>query len=279
MKPPDWRRRMRRLRMGMQTLLGGRPAGFFIPCRYAADVVPPAYPALEARLRARKAAFRALLAAADGLAGALGAIGGDGPPEPRWQQDWFPPLDALAAYTLVRTLKPARIVEVGSGHSTRFLARAVRDGGLATRITAIDPQPRADLSALDIDLVRAPVQRAGREAFDALEAGDFLMVDSSHVLMPGSDVDLLFNEVFPALRSGVVVQVHDVFLPDDYPAEWAWRGYNEQQGLGPLIAGWDVLFASRYVATRMADDVAGSVMGGLDVPDSAYESALWLRKP
>ncbi len=276
---PDWRRRLRRLRMGLQTLLGGPSAGFFIPYRYADSVVQPTYGALEARLAARENAYRALLGEADRMASALRAIGGEEPPQPRWAQDWFPPLDALAAYTLVRTRKPARIVEVGSGHSTRFLARAVRDGGLDTQITAIDPQPRADLSQLDITLIRAPVQQVDRAPFAALAAGDFLMIDSSHVLMPGSDVDLLFNDVLPALPSGVVVQVHDVFLPDDYPAEWAWRGYNEQQALGPLIDGWEILFASRYVATRLRGVLDASVMGSLDAPDSPFASALWLRKP
>ena len=276
---PDWRRRLRRLRMGLQTLLGGRPAGFFIPYRHADSAAQPTYGAVADRLAARESAYRALLGEADRMASALRAIGGEKPPQPRWKQDWFPPLDALAAYTLVRTRKPSRIVEVGSGHSTRFLARAVRDGGLETKITAIDPQPRADLFALDIDLVRAPVQQADRAPFQALSAGDFLMIDSSHVLMPGSDVDLLFNDVIPALPPGVIVQVHDVFLPDDYPSEWAWRGYNEQLALGPLIDRWDVLFASRYVSTRLRGVLNASVMSSLDAPDSSYASALWLRTP
>src|SRR5262245_31183128 len=84
-----------------------------------------------------------LLSLIEGHARELEAIGPDAPPAPRWNQDWFPRLDAAAAYAMVRALRPKRIVEVGSGHSTRFLARAVADGGLDTRITAIDPEPRA----------------------------------------------------------------------------------------------------------------------------------------
>lgn len=276
---PTMSRRLRRLRMGLATLFGHKPQGFFIPYRRAAEMRRPAYDALEARLHGCEDAFRRLLADADVLADDLLAIGADAPPEPRWRQDWFPPLDALAAYVLARTLKPARVIEIGSGHSTRFMARAVRDGGLATRTTAIDPQPRADLSQLDIEFVRSTAQQAGPERFAGLQAGDFLMVDSSHVLMPGSDVDLVLNQIVPGLPSGAVVQFHDVFLPDDYPLEWRWRGYNEQQGLGPLVAGWEVLFAGRYVATRMRDAVAASVAGRIDAPQSSYESCLWLRKP
>ena len=102
----------------------------------------------------------------------LEAIGSNPPPAPRWNQDWFPRLDAAAAYAMVRTLKPKRIVEVGSGHSTRFLARAVADGRLETRITAIDPEPRASLAGLDIKWIATPVQRVA--AFPALGEGDIL---------------------------------------------------------------------------------------------------------
>jgi hypothetical protein len=80
----------------------------------------------------------------------LMVIGPDNPPEPRWNQDWFPRLDALAAYVMVRRAQPARIIEVGAGHSTRFLARAIHDGYLPTRLTSIDPQPRATLSGFDV---------------------------------------------------------------------------------------------------------------------------------
>ena len=111
------------------------------------------------------------------------AIGAAPPPAPRWDQDWFPRLDAAAAYAMVRSLRPRRIVEVGSGHSTRFLARAVADGGLDTRITAIDPQPRATIEKLPVEWLRSPVQRVA--AFPPLGENDILFIDSSHQLKPG----------------------------------------------------------------------------------------------
>ena len=61
---------------------------------------------------------------------------------PRFTQDWFPRLDAAAAYAMVRRARPSRLVEIGAGHSTRFMAQAVADGGLATQIVCIDPRPR-----------------------------------------------------------------------------------------------------------------------------------------
>src|SRR5687768_18416406 len=89
---------------------------------------------------------------------ALESIGSASPPSPRWDQDWFPRLDAAAAYAMVRSLRPRRIVEVGSGHSTRFLARALADGGLDTKITAIDPRPRARITGLPVEWLQTHVE-------------------------------------------------------------------------------------------------------------------------
>ena len=268
----------------MMTLSGLAQRGFFIPYRYAAKVAAsggcPSYQEVEALLHSRADAFRAFLSTIDGFGPELERIGTEPPPAPRWTQDWFPRLDAAAAYALVRSLKPRRIVEVGAGHSTRFVVRAVRDGGLVTSITAIDPAPRADLSRLPVEVIRSTVQEAGDEVFADLEGGDFLMIDSSHILVPGSDVDLLLNRVLPSLSAGTVVHVHDIFLPDDYPDDWTWRGYNEQLGVAPLLFGgaFEVLFSSRYAATRMADMVAATVVGRLPLVKGAVESSLWLRK-
>ena len=220
-----------------------------------------------------------LLDRMDAYAVAFATIGGKAP-EARWDQDWFPRLDAAAAYVLVRDARPRRIVEVGSGHSTRFMCRAVRDTGLATEVTAIDPAPRADIAGLEVNLLRQTLQEAGTSPFSALQSGDVLFIDSSHILMPGTDVDLLFNHVLPALPAGVLVHIHDVFLPDDYPPEWEWRGYNEQLGVAALVQGeaFRLLWSSHYAVTRMASRVAKGVASRLELKPGAHESSLWLLK-
>jgi hypothetical protein len=267
--------------MGLSTVLGLAPRGFFIPYRYAGTLPDQRdeYEALRPYFTAAEAAFAAHLAAIDGFAAELAAISGP-PPAPRFDQDWFPTLDAAAVYAMVRTRRPARIVEVGSGHSTRFLARAVADGGLSTRIVAIDPAPRVQLAGLDIDLRRQTLAMTGPAPFWSLGRGDLLLVDSSHVLVPGSDVDDLLNRVLPALPAGLIVHFHDVFLPDDYPAAWGWRGYNEQNALPALVSGggWRMLFASHYVRTRMAARLAASVVARLPQVAGAYPASLWLEK-
>jgi predicted O-methyltransferase YrrM len=265
-------------------MLGLARRGFFIPYRYA-DQVPSraergAYVALEPYFAAAAPSFAALLTSMDGFAEAFRAIGSDQPPEPRWNQDWFPRLDAAALYVLVREKRPRRIVEVGSGHSTRFMVRAVRDGGLTTEITAIDPEPRADIAGTGAKLIRSTVQGTGLDVFARLDEGDVVFIDSSHILMPGTDVDLLLNHVLPGLRRGVIVHIHDVFLPDDYPPEWEWRGYNEQLGVAALIQGgaYRMLWSSRYAATRMAAAVAASAAGSIVLMPGAKEASLWLMK-
>lgn len=273
---------LRRLLLGLRTL-AGRGGGYFIPGR----LVEPqhlsgerAYDAAEHLFAAAWPRMEAILADLANDPGPLEAIGHEAPPAPHWTQDWFPRLDAAVAYGLVRRLRPARIVEIGSGHSTRFLARAIRDGGLSTRLVAIDPRPRATLAGLAVEWIGKTLQSAGTEPFASLQPNDMLFIDSSHVMMPGSDVDHLFNRILPLLAPGVFVHVHDIFLPDAYPAEWAWRGYNEQQAvMGLLIAGgFDILFASRYAITRHADRARSGVLGRLPMPAGAHESSLWLVK-
>lgn len=135
----------------------------------------------------------------------------------------------------MRETAPKRIVEIGSGHSTRFMARAIQDGGLATRLDCIDPAPRATLNGLRVDWTKARLETTDYP-FAELGEGDVVFVDSSHILMPGTDLDILFANVLPALKRGVVLHFHDIFLPWAYPESWAWRGYNEQNAVAGLLA-------------------------------------------
>ena len=214
-----------------------------------------------------------VLSSIESFATELEAIGHEPPPAPRWNQDWFPRLDAAAAYAMVRALEPQRIVEVGSGHSTRFMARAVADGKLTTRITAIDPAPRASLEGLNVRWLKLPVQATDLALFDELQERDILFIDSSHQLKPGSDVEFLLERVLPRIAKGVRVHFHDIFLPDPYPVSWAWRRYNEQAAVAHLIGhGYATEFSS-HQAPRV-----NGVLARLPLNDGAIESSLWLRK-
>jgi len=274
---------MRRLRMGLNTLLNIKKQGFFIPYRYADTFPAPEtrelYPAVFDVFKSCEPAFEKFLGEMDGYAKIFSEFGKDHPPAPRWEQDWFPRLDGAAAYKMVRDCKPANIIEVGSGHSTRFMVQAINDGNLDTRFTAIDPAPRADISKLPITIHNDIVQNSRVEIFDQLGSGDILFIDSSHIAMPGSDVDFLFLNILPRLPSGVIVHIHDIFLPHDYPQSWEWRGYNEQQVVAPLLfSGYEVLFSSQYAARQMSEKVDALDIGKIRLPNGAFETSLWLQK-
>jgi predicted O-methyltransferase YrrM len=271
------RRRLRRAAMGLSTL-AGRPRGLFSPYRHAAGIVRPrGYPELERVFAAAEPEIARVLDAIERHGARLAAFDGP-PPAPRWSQSWFPRLDGAAAHALVHERRPRRIVEVGSGHSTRILARAAAEAGGA-EITCIDPAPRADIAALPVTLHRRVLCEADLPRFAALEAGDIAFLDSSHLLWPGSDVDMALNRVLPALAPGVLLHLHDILLPDPYPPDWDWRGYTEQLGLGGWLAGGGtrIVFASHYAVTRM-DAARRPAIAALPLPPGARETSLWLER-
>ena len=122
----------------------------------------------------------------------------------------------------------------GSGDAAKFARRAIQDHGLPTYLTSIDPQPRASIDRSCDRVVRSPLEEVDQQ-FAELQAGDFLFIDSSHRTFTNSDVTILFMNLLPRLRDGVVVHLHDIFWPFDYPPEWNDR-YSSEQYLRELIS-------------------------------------------
>ena len=198
--------------------------------------VTQAHPMLWQWFDRRRAHCRETLATIAQYRTRFEAIAGDttDPRAPRWNQKWFSALDAMALYALIATRRPKRIVEIGSGNSTKFAAAAIRDEGLSSSFTSIDPQPREEIDALCDEVLRAPLERVDQRVFEDLEAGDLLFVDSSHRAFTNSDVTTFFLEILPGLPGGVLLHIHDIFLPWDYPAAWRRRFYSEQY----LLSSW-----------------------------------------
>jgi len=174
------------------------------------------------------------------------------PLSPSWKNKWFTGLDAMALYAIVASRRPRRITEVGSGHSTKFAARAIRDHRLETTLVSIDPHPRAEIDQLCNRIVRSRAEKVDLALFGDLAAGDILFIDSSHRVYTGSDVTMLFLDVVPRLRPGVILHVHDIFLPWDYPVQWTSRYYSEQYLLASLLlaqpARFRLLMSSAFVS-------------------------------
>jgi Methyltransferase domain len=209
-------------------------------------------------------------------------------PAYHWNNDFWRGADALVQYALLRDLKPTRVVEIGCGWSSLLLARALEanasETGGATIVDQIEPYPRRELMAALPEhwtLHESMLQRAPLGLFDALRANDVCFYDGSHVSRTASDVNWFFFEVLPRLAPGVVVHVHDIFWPADYPDEWIFeRGqtWNEQYLLQAFLMGnadWEVLIANqallharRAELEELFDEIGDSISG----------VSVWLRR-
>jgi hypothetical protein len=200
--------------------------------------------------------------------------------EPAWRNGWLPPLDGMAIYGLLAGRRPETYLEVGSGNSTKFAFRAKRDHGLATRLVSIDPHPRAEIDAVCDEVVREPLEAADLSRFARLQAGDVVFIDNSHRSLMGSDATVFFLEVLPALADGVIVGIHDILLPLDYPPEWKYRYYNEQYLLAALLLaprpGFTALLPAAYLST-LRPDVLQPLERTWSTGVDRFGGAFWLR--
>ncbi len=200
--------------------------------------------------------------------------------------DYFTWFDAMFLFCFLRKEQPRRIVEVGAGFSSALMLDTC-DLFLPSRpeMTFIEPHPEMAKKLLRPDdfkkcrFISKPVQEAGTEIFEALQAGDFLFVDSSHVSKFGSDVNYLLFEVLPRLRPGVFVHFHDVFENFEYPENWLLQGryWNESYLLRAFLSHnkeWEIVFFNHMIS-RCFDARLRAAL-----PDFAGKGAcsLYLRK-
>jgi len=176
------------------------------------------------------------------------------PLEPGWVNGWLSPFDLTSLYCLVALNHPQVYLEVGSGVSTSVAKLAVHDHHLRTRIISIDPQPRAEIDSLCDEVIRRPLESLDLAVFDQLAPGDILFIDSSHRVFTNSDVTVVFLEVLPRLQPGVLVHLHDIFLPYDYPPEWRDRYYSEQYLLAAMLLGQTSRFRIALPAAFISHD-------------------------
>jgi predicted O-methyltransferase YrrM len=196
----------------------------------------------------------------------------------------FGDMDARMLTGMLRHYAPRRVVEVGSGFSTIVMNDVVANHFRGTMsVTAIEPFPRPFLATLPhVRLIQSKVQDVELAAFEQLESGDLLFIDSSHVSKTGSDVNHLFFDVLPRLRPGVLIHVHDIWLPLEYPEQWVLteaRSWNEQYVLRALLTGshlYEVELAGMYLShfqrpllEATLGEVATTMGGG---------SSFWIRK-
>lgn len=176
------------------------------------------------------------------------------PEKPYWSNGFFPGLDAISLYCMLCIQRPNTFYEIGSGHSTMFARHAIRLRRLPTQIISIDPNPRAEVDAICDEVVRLPVEDLDPKFFDRLGCGDILFIDSSHRSFTNSDVTAFYLDILPRLQPGVLIHIHDVFLPYDYPPEWSDRFYNEQYLLACVLLARNPSYEIRLANTFITYD-------------------------
>lgn len=200
--------------------------------------------------------------------------------------EMFSRLDAWMLQAILRHVRPRRIIEVGCGWSSLVTARVNReyfDGSI--HFTCIEPYP-PDFLGEGIEgisqLVVLPVEQVPVDAFLELSTGDVLFIDTSHTVKTGGDVVFLLQEVLPRLADGVVVHIHDIFLPWDYPQEWvmAGRAWNEQYMVRAFLtfnSAFEILLGVGWMSHFQPDVLAAALPGYPErYPDGG--GSLWIRR-
>jgi hypothetical protein len=201
----------------------------------------------------------------------------------------FGRIDAEVLYCMIRHLQPRKIIEIGSGHSTLLTAQTVlknhSQNHTSCEFIAIEPYPRKTLlqglPGLS-SFIQSPVQEVPVSEFEKLAQNDILFIDSSHVLRIGGDVQYEYLEILPRLRKGVLVHIHDIFLPEEYPRQWIFelfRFWNEQYLLQAFLmfnSAFEVMWAGNYMCLKYPDELAQSFSSFDDEHNRC--GSFWIRK-
>ncbi|MGC8451452.1 MAG: class I SAM-dependent methyltransferase [Cylindrospermopsis raciborskii] len=166
--------------------------------------------------------------------------------------------DAEYWYQIIRVLKPKRIIEVGSGYSTLMAIKATiknqsEDSDYTCDHLCIEPYEMPWLETSGVSVIREKVENLELSFFDTLQENDILFIDSSHVIRPHGDVLFEYLQVLPSLNKGVVVHIHDIFSPKNYPSRFLKdevKFWNEQYLLEAFLThndSWEVIGSLNYL--------------------------------
>jgi hypothetical protein len=172
--------------------------------------------------------------------------------------------DAEYWYNIIRLKKPKRIIEIGSGNSTKMARLAIQanqklDSAYRCKHICIEPYEMPWLEKIGVEVMREKVENVGINFFKQLEANDILFIDSSHMIRPQGDVLYEYLELIPTLNKGVIVHIHDIFSPRDYPQSWVVddvRFWNEQYLLESFMSfnsEWKIVGALNFLCHNYFD--------------------------
>ncbi|MEE4154627.1 MAG: class I SAM-dependent methyltransferase [Erythrobacter sp.] len=195
--------------------------------------------------------------------------------------------DAQALYSMIRHLKPRRLIEIGSGNSTKIAAMAIaanetQETGYCCEHICIEPYEMPWLEALGPRVIRQRVEEMDPAFFRTLRENDILFIDSSHVIRPFGDVLFEFQSIIPLLNKGVFVHVHDIFTPRDYPEKWLRddrRLWNEQYLLEVLLqnsARYRTVLALNWLRNNRLSELTAAFGNG-DRLSASQPGAYWFE--
>ncbi|MBP8960293.1 MAG: class I SAM-dependent methyltransferase [Bacteroidales bacterium] len=202
----------------------------------------------------------------------------------------FESVDGEILYCMIRYFKPKKIFEIGSGNSTYLSAQAIlknkeKDDSYKCELVAIEPYPndilRSGFRGFS-KLMPKKAQDIPLSEFKKLRENDILFIDSSHVLKIGSDVQYEYLEILPRLNKGVIVHLHDIFLPAEYSKEWVLKDYRfwtEQYLLQAFLAfndSFEVLWAGSYMHLRHPDKLEEAFSSYKR--DERWPGSFWIRR-
>lgn len=182
-----------------------------------------------------------------------------------FENDFFRAGDAEYWYQIVRSFKPRKIFEIGSGHSTLMAIDAIRkneleDPNYKCKHLCVEPYEMPWLEKSGVIVVRRRVEDLDLSFFAELEENDILFIDSSHVIRPHGDVLYEYLELLPSLKKGVIVHIHDIFSPRNYPKSWIVdevRFWNEQYLLEAFLThnkSWQIIGALNHLKHNFFTD-------------------------
>lgn len=203
--------------------------------------------------------------------------------------EYFGPVSGEILYCMIRHFKPKRILEIGSGYSSYLIAQTIlinteKNGDSLCIYMSIDPYPNKVISngfpGLS-KLIPKKVQQIPIKEFEKLEKNDILFIDSSHVLKIGGDLQYLYLEIIPRLKKGVIIHIHDIFLPMEYPPKWVLEDklfWNEQYFLQAFLMfnnNFEILFAGNYLFLNYSDKLNQAFDS---FTNNRSSSSFWIRK-
>ncbi len=202
-----------------------------------------------------------------------------------WNNNFLPALDIVALYTILRTLNPGKVIEIGSGNSTLVMRRAIEDGHLQTQLTCVDPSPRRNITGVADQYISLRLEALQNyDRFESLSPGDIVFFDGSHLALANTDVTVFFMEILPRIPVGVYVHVHDIYLPFDYPEDMVLRGYNEQYVLAQALLyneqKFEIVFPAFWLSRQeqVAKMLNATVWGPLAVPNlETHGGSFWFK--